>query len=137
MSFSDFFQNNIIWFAALIAIFGYLMFLEVNGAKMREIILGTSQFIQKTNQGAVLIDLRSADDFRKGHIAGARHIEKKDLANHFHGLPKDKTIAFYCYSGNFSNRAITEMKKAGFSNLVFLDGGMNEWQKENLPTNKV
>lgn len=137
MSFSDFFQQNIIFFVAGIAIFAYVLFLEFKRLRNRGADLTPSQLTQRVNAGAQLIDLRRADDFREGHIAGARNIHIEDFANHIEQLgDKSSDIVLYCYSGGFSNRALGMLKKAGFTNAAHLSAGINAWQQENLPTTK-
>ncbi len=136
MTFIEFFQSNIIFFIAGFGILAYLLFLEVNGAKTRGLNLTPVEFTRRINDGAMLIDLRRADDYRHGHIAGAKHIAMDDLSNHFSGLKKDKAVALYCYSGGFSAKAIRQMKKAGFTDVAHLAGGITAWQRENLPTTK-
>ncbi len=136
MTFSEFFQSNIVFFIAGFAILAYLIYLEVTGMKTRGLNLSPTEFTRSINDGAVLIDLRKTDDYRAGHIAGARHIVMDDLSNHFDSLKKDKAIALYCYTGMSSAKAIVQMKKAGFTNVVHLTGGINTWKAENLPTTK-
>lgn len=133
-TFNEFFQQNIILFIAGMGILAYLLFLELRGAKTRGLNLTPAEFTRRINQGATLIDLRRADDFKKGHIAGARHMVFDDLSNHFDSLPKDKPIALYCYSGGISGKAIAQMQKAGFTDVAHLSGGIGAWQRENLPT---
>ncbi len=136
MTFSEFFQSNIIFFIAGFAILTYLLYLEITGAKTRGLSLTPAEFTRRINDGAILIDLRKADDYRHGHIAGAKHIVMDDLSNHFDSFKKDKPIALYCYSGSFSGKAITQMKKAGFTDVAHLAGGITAWKNENLPTTK-
>lgn len=137
MSFSDFFQQNIIFFVAALAIFAYLMFLELKRLKTRGADLTPSQLTQRVNAGAQLIDLRRADDFRAGHISGAKNIQMEDLDNHIDQLgDKTKPIVLYCYSGGFSGRGVGLLKKAGFTDVTHLSSGMNAWQQDNLPTTK-
>lgn len=136
MSFSAFFQENIYFFIAAIAILGYLMFLEARGAKTRGTVLTTAQFTQRINQGATLIDLRNHDDFKNGHIAGARHIGKDELSKQLDNLSKTSPVALYCYSGAISGKAVSEMKQAGFAEAFHLGGGIAAWQRDNLPTTK-
>lgn len=137
MTFIDFFQSNIIFFVAGFGILAYLLFLELRGAKTRGLNLTPTEFTRRINDGAILIDLRRADEFNAGHIAGAKHISMDDLSNHFSGLPKDKPILLYCYSGSFSARAIGQMQKAGFTDVAHLGGGITAWQRDNLPTAKA
>lgn len=133
MSFIDFFQQNILLFIAAGGIFIFLIIVEVRNRTSSKFTQSPVEFTQAINSGATLIDLRRSDDYRDGHIAGARHIAFEDLANHFDGLAKDKPVALYCYSGGFSGKAVVQMQKAGFAQVTHLGGGIKAWETDNLP----
>ncbi len=137
MTFSEFFQSNIIFFIAAFGIAAYLIYLEIAGLKTKGINLTPAQFTRRVNDGALLIDLRKTDEYRHGHIAGAKHIAMDDLSNHFDSMKKDQPVALYCYTGSFSGKAATQMKKAGFTDVAHLTGGIAAWKAENLPTTKA
>ncbi len=59
-----------------------------------------------------------------------------DLSNHFDAMDKNQAVALYCYTGGFSGKALAQMKKAGFTDVVHLTGGITAWKTENLPTTK-
>lgn len=137
MSFSEFFQQNIILFAGA---GGLLVFLLVTEWQLRaggNFSQTPATFTRTINDGAALIDLRRADDFRAGHIAGARNIVFEDLDSHLAALAKDKPVALYCYVGSSSAKAAAQMKKQGFAQVTHLGGGMRAWEAENLPLSKA
>ncbi|MBS9782118.1 MAG: rhodanese-like domain-containing protein, partial [Gammaproteobacteria bacterium] len=72
--------------------------------------------------------------YRSGHIAGAKHIVMDDLSNHFDSMDKNQAVALYCYTGATSGKALAQMKKAGFTDVAHLTGGIAAWKTENLPT---
>lgn len=77
-----------------------------------------------------LVDVRTADEFGEGHIAGAMNIDVlekdfKDIATKT--LDKDKTIAVYCRSGRRSLNAADILQKEGYS-VVNLKGGYMAWK---------
>ncbi len=87
-----------------------------------------AQIISDTT--VVRLDVRTASEYNDGHIAGALNInvlgsEFKEKAQK--ALPKDKTIALYCRSGNRSKRAAKILSKLGF-NVVELDSGFKGWK---------
>ncbi len=140
MSFQAFLQdnNNMILFVAALALLGFLLYTEFQVFRSRGSTLTPVLLTQSVNAGAKLIDLRRPDDFRDGHIAGARNIQPNDLKNHIAGLgEKDDPIVLYCYRGSFSAKAVRQLKKAGFTNVAHLSGGINVWLQENLPLNKA
>lgn len=84
---------------------------------------------------ALLVDLSSSGDFEKGHIAGARNIapsqfdpESKELAK-----VRDLPVVVACRNGQASLAAARRLKKAGFANVYWLEGGIAAWQQADLP----
>lgn len=137
MTFSEFFQQNIILFVAAAGILAFLLALEVRGLSTRGLTLNPALLTQRINAGATLIDLRQKADYAAGHIAGAKNIPFDTLETSLKSLgKKEKPIALYCYKGVSSGKAIALLKKHGFTDMVHLQGGMETWTRENLPTAK-
>ena len=72
-----------------------------------------------------MVDVRDADEFRTGHIAGAVNIPLKDLAKT--ELPKNTPLFVYCLTGMRSRRGATILKKSGFTNVRDI-GAMNAYE---------
>jgi rhodanese-related sulfurtransferase len=90
-------------------------------------------------QDAILLDIRPAAEFKKGHILGAKQV-KVELLNKgdFTTLEKykDKPIIVVCAMGMTAKRTASQLLKAGFEQVAVLKGGMNAWQGANLPISK-
>lgn len=137
MSFPDFFQQNILLFGAVAVSFIALIIIEYRGWQTRGANLSTGKLSQKVNNGAKLIDLRRQEDFRAGHIAGAKNLPFEELKNQAETIGnKNDSFVLYCYSGNSSAKMITQLRKLGYSDVSHLRGGMNTWQTDSLPTTK-
>jgi rhodanese-related sulfurtransferase len=80
-----------------------------------------------------LVDVRSAQEYSGGHVAGARLIPLDTLANRAHELPKDQPIACICRSGGRSRVACEQLAMLGFTQLQNVQGGMMAWQRARLP----
>ena len=82
-----------------------------------------------------ILDLRSPDEYRQGHIEGARSVNY--YATNFQRmvslLDRDATILLYCQKGRQSTLALRAMTKLGFSRMYILDGGIDEWVRAGLP----
>jgi rhodanese-related sulfurtransferase len=84
----------------------------------------------------VLLDVRTPQEYRDGHIAGAVLIDytsssfKEELGK----LDQGKTYLVYCRTGNRSEKAISLMKELRFRRLRHLSGGITKWKEEGLPT---
>jgi rhodanese-related sulfurtransferase len=87
------------------------------------------------NSGALLLDVREADEYAQGHVPGSTLIPLGQLERRLHEISgyKSKPIALICHSGNRSGQAQKLLEKAGFSAAVNVEGGMIAWQKAGLP----
>jgi rhodanese-related sulfurtransferase len=95
-----------------------------------------TQLINRRN--AVVIDLRSADDFAKGHLPSARQLEFAELQAKVGQFVKNKSnpVLLVCQTGQQSHKALRLVKDAGFAEVHVLDGGVNAWQQAGMPVVK-
>jgi len=89
-------------------------------------------------QDAQVVDVRESGEFNGGHIVDARHIPVGQIGERTKELEKfkDKPIVLVCASGNRSASAAGALKKAGFTQVWSLAGGMNAWQQAGMPVKK-
>ncbi len=77
-----------------------------------------------------LIDVRTPQEYANGYIEGAINIDFRD--ENFESLiakvDKSKPVAVYCGRGGRSGKCSAYMKKAGFTKIYDLDGGITEWK---------
>lgn len=92
--------------------------------------VGANDFIKKIKEpGVIVVDVRSEEEFRDGHLQGAINIDvnSPSFEKMIAGLDKTITYAIYCRSGNRSTIAYEKMLNAGFTNLInFNKGGFAE-----------
>lgn len=83
----------------------------------------------------LVIDVRSAAEFAAGTIAGARNLPWSDgLAERLASeLPRDVRVIFVCGWGHRSVVATIGMRREGFRNVAFLDGGLEAWGLAGKP----
>lgn len=81
----------------------------------------------KVAQGAILIDVRSNQEYREGHLQGAVNIPDFEITNRIQReVPKkNQLIVLYCQYGGRSKTASTMMKKMGYTNVYNLYGGLD------------
>jgi rhodanese-related sulfurtransferase len=78
-------------------------------------------------KGARLLDVRTSEEFARGHLPGAVNIPVQELDRRMSELePKDRPIVVYCRSGNRSGRAARMLKDAGYVSVHDL-GAMTRW----------
>lgn len=78
-----------------------------------------------TDQG-LLLDVRTPEEYRAGHIPHAENIDYREIAEAMSGIDRDTPIVVYCRSGNRSSRALSTLQSMGFSNVVNF-GGIIHW----------
>lgn len=86
-------------------------------------------------QPPFILDVRQPDEFKGGHIAGAKLIPLSELQSRLAELPADREIVCVCRSGSRSGVATSQLNRAGYTALN-LRGGMMGWQMAGLPVKK-
>lgn len=85
-----------------------------------------------------VIDVRTPDEFKDGHIQGAKNIDI--MANDFEAqlgkLDKTQPTLVHCQAGGRSTRALKVFEKLGFKNLIHLDDGFGGWEAAGKPVVK-
>ncbi len=84
--------------------------------------------------GAILLDVRTPDEYSSGYIPGAINIDWNSDAfdRQTAGLDKSKPLFVYCHSGRRSAAAAEQLRKEGFGPVYELRGGIVQWRKEGL-----
>ena len=83
------------------------------------------------NKQVQLVDVRTPEEFKKGHLGQALNIDfhdKKSFQESFEQLNKEEPVYLYCRSGVRSKKAALQLIKMGFSKVYDLKGGINNWQ---------
>lgn len=69
---------------------------------------------QKIKEGATIVDVRTADEFRSGHVKGAINIPLDRIQDQLKKIDKSKAVITCCRSGARSGAAADILKRAGF-----------------------
>ena len=120
-----------------------LMTIVVLGYEMRRrgegaVAVGPAEAIRLMNGGAVLVDVRPANQFKDGHIEGARSVPGDQIADGARAVEKyaGKRLVLYCDSGSIAGAAARTLMRAGIKDVSTLRGGLAAWRQENLPVVK-
>lgn len=132
----EFILNHWLLFLALLIVLGLL---AMNMARDR--LLGfkelkPAEMVQLMNRDdPVLLDTRSAEEYRQGHILGAVNIPHDQVQDRLDELAqwRERKILVYCRTGQRAAVAAAQLKKAGFGAVYKLNGGVLAWQNANLP----
>lgn len=91
-----------------------------------------------TDANVILLDVRTALEYREGHLSGAINADvlRDDfLAQASLMLPKDKTVALYCRSGKRSKKAAQILSDNGYK-VIELSTGYNGWTQAGKEVSK-
>lgn len=119
---------------ALLAII--LLMLTSCSSKGEVMNMSSADFAKKIHEpGIVVLDVRTPEEFSGPHIHGALNIdfEAGNFKEKISHLDKSATYAVYCRSGRRSALAIETMKEVGFTSLVNLSDGINDWTSNGFP----
>ncbi len=88
-----------------------------------------------TQANVQLLDVRTAGEFRSGHLKGslqANWNDQKEFNERTASLDKEKTVYIYCLSGGRSHAAAEKLRGEGYK-VVELKGGINAWKRSDKP----
>ena len=90
------------------------------------------RWIKTGEDNLVLVDVRAAEDFAKGHIPGAINLPKGRWDNP-QGLSKDKTNVVYCYTQqcHLAANACVQFAAKDYP-VMELDGGFAAWKESQF-----
>ena len=85
-----------------------------------------------------VVDVRTSDEFKDGHIKGAKNIDimSSDFEKQLGKLDKTQPTLIHCQAGGRSTRALKSFEKLGFTNLIHLDDGFGGWEAAGKPVEK-
>ena len=104
-----------------------------NSASDQIHVLPKTEFAQALKKGKVqLVDVRTAREYKAGHIKGAKNVDffnPSRFKSGFEALDKQKPVYVYCQSGNRSQKAARKLATMGFVEIFDLAGGYGAWSR--------
>ena len=120
-----------------------LLILCINISACNSVIAGNKQIPAtelieqiKLEKAPVILDVRTPEEYSQGHIPGAINIEYRALPSRISEISSlsNKKIVVYCERGVRANIAEETLKKAGFTEVLHLEGDMSGWRERGLAT---
>lgn len=110
------------------------------GQETRQTTLSPKEFASLAQQenDAVILDVRTEEEFREGHIAKSVNIDWNgiDFEKKVAAIDRSKPVLVYCLRGGRSESAAQKMRSMGFTEVYELKGGLAEWQSSDLPVSR-
>lgn len=86
--------------------------------------ISTDQLKKELNNKVTLLDVRTPNEYRQGHISGAKNYPLNKMGNYKNKA--DEKLYVICQSGMRSKRAAKVLQKKGYE-AINVRGGMNQW----------
>lgn len=112
-------MSDFLWQFIIPLIFSMLFFARYLGRKKTK-----TPVQQLLDQGAVVVDVRSAQEFSAGNYPGSLNIPLEDIESKIHEIDHDRTVLLCCASGARSGMARQILRKKGYLNVV----NVGSWQ---------
>jgi rhodanese-related sulfurtransferase len=87
-------------------------------------------------EDALFVDVREPWEWDLVRLPDAVHLPLREVVRRKNELPRDRPLVVYCHAGIRSLRAVEDLRAAGFSRAVSLQGGIDRWAVDldpNLP----
>lgn len=105
--------------------------------RMEERKIGVDRVRALQDSGAVLLDVRSRQEYRAGHVPGAKNIPVDQLADRLREIATTRAVLTICQSGGRSARAAATLRDHGVQKVDDVRGGMTAWQRAGLPVQRA
>ena len=136
----DFIGRNPMLSAAWLGLFVAILYTSIRSLLSPiKVISNREATLLINRENGVVVDVRTVDEFAKGHIVDAVNILTTQIeANNLSQIEKhkDAPTIVVCESGMRAPAAATALSKAGFTRVFVLRGGLASWRGENLPVTK-
>ena len=128
-----FIYNNIVLFSAFIILGLLIINHEIKSHFSPTKNINCDDLINAMNNSkALLIDMRNAEEFKAGHIVGAKNYSLDDLEN-LDVSVADDVIITYANDEKAAIQAADLILKQGAKEVFYLEGGLSSWTDNNMP----
>lgn len=134
-----FVMENIWWIGLMLGSGALLLWPMLRGSASGAKDVSPAEAVLLINrENAIVLDVREESEFATGHIPDAKNIPLSKLAERANELRKfqQKPVVVNCQGDMRSANAFDQLKKAGFTNLYNLRGGLRAWNEAKLPVAK-
>jgi phage shock protein E len=101
-------------------------------AKSRIREVSVAEALQRQQEGALLIDVREAEEFAQEHLPGAIHLSRGVVELKIEQQAPDTATPIVCYCGGGYRSALVadNLQKMGYTNVASMAGGFKAWKNQ-------
>ena len=128
-------QNFIAVTLLLLSLIALIVYEGRKGGKK----LSPGEATRKINkENALVVDLRSSQEFSSGHIAGSINVQEDKLEQHLitKRHSKETPVVLVCKTGVASKKSGISLMKAGYLDINVVSGGMMTWEGNGMHLSK-
>jgi phage shock protein E len=107
------------------------------GPILKDVSNAEFQKLMTSLEGALLLDVRTPDEWNEGHLPGAAHADywgdEKAFEEAMNSIPRDRPVLVYCAGGGRSGLTAKELVAAGHKEVYNLENGISGWERDGLP----
>ena len=113
---------------------GFLRLVDDARSRIHEVTIRDVERMQTFGEAVQIIDVREEEEWRRGHLPGARHLCKGIIERDIEqAVPdRDAHLILYCGGGFRSALAADALQKMGYRHVESMDGGWRAWTAAGL-----
>jgi len=93
-------------------------------------VIAPDEVEERLRSGSLLIDVREANEWSAGRIAGSELKPMSEINDWYPDLPRDQEIIIYCRTGQRSGQVVRALvEQADFANVFNMTGGIVAWAR--------
>jgi len=117
---------------------GFLRLVDDAKRRIRELGIADVERLRASGEPVTIIDVREEEEWRRGHLPGARHFCKGIIERDIEQAVPDRAthIVLYCGGGFRSALAADNLQKMGYTRVESMDGGWRAWTGASLPVSR-
>ena len=124
------------YFKFVCTLLGMLIFFNCNKNRSEAVQLITATEMKEISEieGIQLVDVRTPDEYKEGHLPNALNIDFLDenFEINIQQLDKSKPVIVYCQRGSRSAKCASQLIAYGFVKIYDLDRGFSGWKSSGL-----
>jgi rhodanese-related sulfurtransferase len=132
--FISFAQNHLFMLSIWIVLFITVIIVELLNKKKRPLQISSQILVELINeQKAKVIDIRTTQNFKQGHILNSKNIPWLGQDEKAFKPFQNETIVLICQQGQEATKLADKLQSQGFEQIKVLEGGISSWRNNNLP----
>jgi rhodanese-related sulfurtransferase len=131
-----FLTDNFLYISLLFVSGGMLLWPLIQRRNQGATVNPNGAIALMNQENALLLDVRSTDEFARGHVAQAKNVPTDALTSRAAEFSSNKCIVVMDANGKTAGKAAAALRTAGAARVVVLDGGYAMWLAAGLPVKK-